>query len=316
MALRRTLHKKISLCEQLADVSDLAKLAYTWGILHADDWGALKASPRGFKAEVLPLHPAPVEKVAKALDELVRVKLVVRYTVGGLAHLWFPTFDAYQEGLHKRTTAHRLGLPHEADPGSTENPELVSRNFPEVPGTTCDGEVVFPEIPPSRARAETKRNEEKGNEEQPTQPAIADAEPVEADDTSPADDPPAKPPRKPTRNGLAFEACLRCYGIDVHSLDAEAKATFAKAMNKLVGDTSLEQVEAWAAQTGEGTLTLGTGAKPERKVPAEVRKAITASSWQQAFAKAKGNGCAAVPQPTDDDPDPFHAMQRREGVRA
>jgi hypothetical protein len=307
MALRRTLHKKISVCEQLADVSDLAKLAYTWGILHADDWGALKASPRGFKAEVLPLHSASVDKVARAIDELVTVKLVVRYSVDGLSYLWFPTFDAYQEGLHKRTNAHRLGLPHDADPGTIENAELVSRNFPEIPA--------------SRARGSETKGNEKNQDNDSAPPAdAADADPLPAN--PPAETQPeveletAKPPRKPSRNGLAYEACLRCYGLDVHSLDATAKASFAKAMNALVADTSLEQVEAWAAQTGVGTLALGTGAKPERKVPAEVRKAITAAGWQEAFAKAKGNGSAQALTLPDDDPDPFHAMQRREGVRA
>lgn len=136
MANRRTLHKKISLSEQLADVSDLAKLSFTWGILHADDWGIIKGTPRGFRAEVLPLHDAHPSEVGSALDELVRARLLVRYQVNGVHYLYYPTFAQYQEGLHKRTASNRLPTPAEADPGSLENGELVSEDFREIPGNS------------------------------------------------------------------------------------------------------------------------------------------------------------------------------------
>jgi len=61
------------------------------------------------------------------------------------------------------------------------------------------------------------------------------------------------------------------------------------------------------------------GAKPGTKVAAVLRSWISEGKrflWDpSAQPRAKTAGGAALPLP-DDDPDPFHAMQRREGVRA
>jgi len=262
------LHKQISLCEQLADLSELACLCYTWAIPHADDWGTIKGGARVFRAQVLPLRDVSVAQVQEALDRLVSVGLLVRYIVDGETYLHFPTWEDFQTGLHKRTDTNRLPLPEEA----TEPIEdaSASGNFRELPGIT------------HLARAGgTEQNRTKQNN---GFAAPADPPPAE----QPSGDPPPKQTRTKTDRDIAFEACLGVFDVAPSDLDNKAWATYAKAMNRLVGDSCLEEIQYWAeTATADGPRALGTGGKPERVVPAAVRKDITANGWQASFARAR-----------------------------
>ncbi len=110
-------------------------------------------------------------------------------------------------------------------------------------------------------------------------------------------EPPPKPPRQKSARNLLHEHCLAAFGVDPADLDSEAWAKYAKAMNSLIGATCEEQVQAWAdTAIAEGGRSLGTGAKPEIKIPAAIRKEVTASEWQAAYSSARvkqqpgGNG--------------------------
>jgi len=182
MANRRSLWKKIGLCDQLADVSELACLCYTWAIPHADDWGTIKGSPRVFMATVIPLRKVSPEDVVSALDELVGVGLLVLYEAKGETFLHYPTWEEHQTNLSKRTEKNRHPLPGEGTVFSNfselqrnsenlrEKPMLIpiDNNAPVAPvGAAAPPPIVvvdgpsekFTEVPP-----EGKGREEKGRE--------------------------------------------------------------------------------------------------------------------------------------------------------
>jgi hypothetical protein len=82
--------------------------------------------------------------------------------------------------------------------------------------------------------------------------------------------------------------------VDPTDLDGPAWQKYAKAMNTLIGATCEEQLQAWAdAAIADGGRPLGTGAKPEVKIPAAIRKEVTASEWQAAYSSARDKrpGC-------------------------
>jgi hypothetical protein len=120
--------------------------------------------------------------------------------------------------------------------------------------------------------------------------------------------PPPEPEPKSTRaktdRDHAYEACLAACGIEPTALDKPAWAKYAKAMNAVVKAHSLEEVTAWAEHAAaDGGRTLGTGAAPEIKVPALVRRELTAATWQDTFTsardKAKRNGQRFIDHPTN-----------------
>lgn len=349
MANRRTLHKKISLCEQLADVSDLAKLAYTWGILHADDWGVIKASPRGFKAEVLPLNDAPPSDVATALDELVSVRLVVRYSVGGVPHLWFPTFDVYQDGLHKRTERNRLPMPTKADPGSIENEELARQLFPEpeaepdaLPGIS--GKVLESAGISGLARArgnETKGNETKGSEENAREPRNApgptlalDADPPDGgtstavlhaqdqgtsqrlDDTATAHDPAhgSLPPDSSMLLGNHPELCEAAKHLLPEWTQPQRDALVCQ-IGIACRDPATSKLlgpDRWPALLTEHTPTLDQRSRPDWWVSDRVmdaRKAAEASQREVARARASPTGRRTQAPTPAEDLGPSRAVK-------
>jgi hypothetical protein len=121
----------------------------------------------------------------------------------------------------------------------------------------------------------------------------ADAEDVFA--LAPPPEPEPKGTRAKTDRDHAYEACLAACGVEPASLDKSAWAKYAKAMNAVVKAHSLEEVTAWAEHAAaDGGRVLGTGAAPEIKVPALVRRELTADTWAGTFAaartKAKHNG--------------------------
>ena len=121
----------------------------------------------------------------------------------------------------------------------------------------------------------------------------ADAEDIFA--LAPPPEPEPKSTRAKTDRDHAYEACLAACGIEPTALDKPAWAKYAKAMAAVVKAHSLEEVAAWAEHAAaDGGRVLGTGAAPEIKVPALVRRELTADTWAGTFAaartKAKHNG--------------------------
>jgi hypothetical protein len=105
MADRRMIHKKISLSEQVNDMSEFAQLLFTWMIPHADDFGRLSGSPAVVRAQVMPLSNRSVEDVEDALLDMKAAKLIAWYDTDNGWAIQLLTFDKHQSGLHRRTAS-------------------------------------------------------------------------------------------------------------------------------------------------------------------------------------------------------------------
>jgi len=117
VANRRMVAKSISISEQVNNMSDFAKLLFTWMIPHADDWGMIKGSAKVIKALVVPLTDHSTADVEKALQEIADSELIFWFENEGDQYIEFCKWDGYQSGLHKRT-----------------KPNYVS--FREIPGSS------------------------------------------------------------------------------------------------------------------------------------------------------------------------------------
>ena len=88
--------KSISTSTTLAEVSDFAKLLFTWIIPHCDDYGHMDGSARIVKGIVVPLCEATTETVEEALKEIEKVNLIKRYEVEGKLYLEIVKWDDHQ----------------------------------------------------------------------------------------------------------------------------------------------------------------------------------------------------------------------------
>lgn len=132
MANKRFIYRNISSCEQLGDCSVLARLLFTWGLVHSNDWGVLLAAPRRLKAQIFAVSDESSEEVAAATEELVKAGLWVRFERDGTPYIYYPTFDKYQE-IRWRSPNSRDGLP--LPPNAVVTPK-VTGNRSESPGVT------------------------------------------------------------------------------------------------------------------------------------------------------------------------------------
>lgn len=162
------MYRNVSVCEQLADCSLLARLLYSWGLPHTSNYGVLAASPRRIKAQILPISTETAEEVGGAVDELVAQGLWVRFEDGGSSYIHYPTFDKSQD-IHKRAGRPRDGLPL---PGT-------SGHFRELAGSSGD----CLEVPATVRVMEGKRIEGKLREEKRKHPLSQ--EPDDAPETPP-----------------------------------------------------------------------------------------------------------------------------------
>lgn len=96
MAQRRMIAKSISTSTRLSEVSDFAKLLFTWIIPHCDDYGHLDANPRIVKAIVVPLCDAGTNEVEAALGELYAKGLLEKYEVEGRPYMTVFKWEDYQ----------------------------------------------------------------------------------------------------------------------------------------------------------------------------------------------------------------------------
>lgn len=137
MANRRMVSKDISLSEQVNGLSDRDALLFTWAILHADDYGVLRASPGRLKAEVAPLRAYSTTEVSAAISAWIDAGLVVCYECCGEEYMLFPTWEKHQEGLHRRTRKRAMPHPeHDAGCLNFRCSPALSGKFREVPGSS------------------------------------------------------------------------------------------------------------------------------------------------------------------------------------
>ena len=143
MAERRTLWKKISLSEQVNEMSEFAQLLFTWMIPHTNDYGIIQGTPRQIKAMVIPMSNRPHEDFEKALFEMKDNGLIYIYSADDKTYVQFVKFEQHQDGLHKRT---KSKYPTYAEinkkeiPGNSGNIPESSGNVLEIPNNS----VKFP----------------------------------------------------------------------------------------------------------------------------------------------------------------------------
>lgn len=186
MARRRTIHGKISLNRELAELDPFSCLTFTWGLAHCDDWGVISGDPVIFRAQVFPLRTESIAQVEGAIDQLVSAGLVQRYERDGKLCLYYPSWDDHQEGLHKRTRSRtELPLPHghpmevdgkdprrpesspQADcgklgPVGSEQSTEAQKTLPQVDTGECS--ETFSEVPGNSGKFPPKGSEGKLNE--------------------------------------------------------------------------------------------------------------------------------------------------------
>jgi DnaD/phage-associated family protein len=137
LANARLLHKKISRSDQVDALSDGAKLLYTWGVAHADDFGRMDGRPRIVRTTVVPLREWTDGQIECFMLEMQREGLVELYESNGVKVMQYTGFDAHQSGLHKRT---RSQFPEPPD------------KFPELPGIVPPESESESELEPESER--------------------------------------------------------------------------------------------------------------------------------------------------------------------
>lgn len=83
MAERRSIYKKISHSEQVANLPVVAQLLYTWMIPHADDFGLLPYSPRTLKAMIIPMVDIRVEDIGFQMEDIGKQGLIEEFEFAG-----------------------------------------------------------------------------------------------------------------------------------------------------------------------------------------------------------------------------------------
>lgn len=97
MAQKRMIDKKISLSEQVADLSLKGQLLFTWMIPHADDVGLLPASPRRLKAMIVPMiNEITADDIQMAVNGMSDAGLVRTITYQGEDYLLLTNFERSQ----------------------------------------------------------------------------------------------------------------------------------------------------------------------------------------------------------------------------
>lgn len=315
---------KIAESEQFADAANadlLAGVLFAMMLPQADLYGVIPGNLRLFIGKVCPLLDQPEAAIDAALTVLHDRGLIVRYEADGKQWVWLPKWNLHQDVRWTRTGPPDYPLPDgwtapdelvQACQGDAECARPLTRWFrrtfrdnPADSGSIRETPGVSGTLPP---RLDTESDAESENDSAPPT-GDADLEDPFGEDltlAAPPEPEPKDPPkrtRKKCDRDIAFEACLTACGVDPASLDSPAYAKYAKAMNAVVKAHSLEEVTAWAEHAAaDGGRTLGTGAAPEIKVPALVRRELTASTWQDTFAaaraKAKHNGQRFIDNPT------------------
>ena len=82
MAQKRMIDKKISVSEQVSNLSSLGKVIFTWSIPHADDLGLLPFSKKTLKAMIIPMDDISMEDFGNHVEDIVKQGLWDKYDYG------------------------------------------------------------------------------------------------------------------------------------------------------------------------------------------------------------------------------------------
>lgn len=143
--------KRISVSDQVANLSVKAQLVFTWSIVHADDLGLLPDSIRTLKATIVPMWDIETLDFSKLIDEIVEQGLFVRYEGEGHKFLCIPNFPLHQT------------LKRDRNP-STKHPKIKTWKEAETYGFRPEGKVFRAEDNGNLYGREGKGTEENGRE--------------------------------------------------------------------------------------------------------------------------------------------------------
>jgi len=105
MAEWRAIHRKITTAWDVAQLSRLGKILFTWGIVCADNYGILEDDLGAIKLSVLSGEACELDEIEGQLTAMESLGLIWRYQTDTGTHLFqFRCFDDYQpkEILRKR----------------------------------------------------------------------------------------------------------------------------------------------------------------------------------------------------------------------
>lgn len=87
---------RAGLSKKISRLSPFARALYLVAIPQRDDLGRTDGDSETFKWLNCPSWPEPVEEIEKAIHEMLKVKLAIRYTVNGQCVLEFHKHDEFQ----------------------------------------------------------------------------------------------------------------------------------------------------------------------------------------------------------------------------
>lgn len=166
MAQKRLLDKKISISEQVANLTKAeAALTFTWSIPHADDIGLLPCNPRSLKAMIVPMMPWTLEEFIGYVEMIVEQGLWVEVEYEGQKFYRLPGFSGHQTLKKDRQPQTLLKFDHASTPKQSWA-KLEDIGFhTEDTGFQLEDIGNQTEQSGIHLEAESNRTEEKGKEE-------------------------------------------------------------------------------------------------------------------------------------------------------
>lgn len=306
------LYSKVSESEHFAMLhaqDETAALLFLLAIPHAAPWGILPGSPFVFKSRVCAMLDIGLDKVKTCLRLIVDAGLWQEYQDRtGKPLLYVRSWNENQPRQWDRLGPPEFDFPPGWEPPIGLGAAILAAERGKRPlsEATLLTRIVDAEsktslrrvIDQSRksAQGQGKSLPREGEGEGEGKGVTATPTP-KAKASPPADADGAPKHRKPPvgRPAIANEACLAVFGLTADDLDDAQWKKYAAAMATVVGDTSLEELEAWIEEARTDPRVLGTNAKPERKIPALVRAELKATAQRKVWDKAdstrgKGNG--------------------------
>lgn len=299
----------------LLEENPLAASLFMLGLARCDLYGILPGDPQRYHTKVAPAAVLPPATVADAIKAQEEHGLIRRFTdLDGKEHLHILAYHRWQEVRW----ANGVAPPQVDMPDWWEPPEgfmvwiqsdkclrwaRQQERWWEIRERYCSATVVLrlrSRYTTLNKKQETRNKKQNDSNGLTANDSTSKASTMAAgtlnlfasldDQNDPEQHLPDKPKgrtRTKTDRDLCFEGCLSAFGIAPDDLDKPQWARYAKTMNKLVADTCLEDLQEFVRRNPGGSASLGTGANPARKVPAAVRRAVTATSWQEAFGRAR-----------------------------
>ena len=116
MAKARMLHKKISISQQVNNLSLPTQLLFTWMIAHADDEGRLRGESDYIRATVVPMKNWSPKRIERYLEEIKSVNLIYRWEHNDEWIIEFIRWNEHQIIRKDRfTSSNLLSFPNKND---------------------------------------------------------------------------------------------------------------------------------------------------------------------------------------------------------